>query len=79
MIVSMAVIVLSFSFTGWTFTLNLSSTSSKTNVELLYVSSIAFVSTYLCGSCTEDTKTGTILEVAEACYVDVWDTTLYVS
>lgn len=71
MIVSIDVIVLSFRFTGWTSTFNFSSTSSKTNVESLCVSSIAYVSTSLCGSCTEDTKTGTILEVVEAHSVDV--------
>ena len=79
MIVSIAVIVLSFSFTGWTSTFNLSSTSFKTNVESLCVSSIAYVSISLCGSCTEDTKTWTILEVADARCVDVWDMTLCVS
>lgn len=41
-------------------------------------SSIAYVSISRCGSCIED-KTGTILEVAEARCVDVWDTTLCVS
>ena len=79
MIVSIAVIVLSLSFTGWTSTFSLSSTSSKTNVESLCVSNIAYVRTYLCGSCAEDTKTGTMLEVAEARCVDVWDTTLCTS
>ena len=43
------------------------------------MSSIAFVSISLCDSCTEDAKAWTILEVADARCVDVWDMTLCVS
>ena len=40
---------------------------------------VIVLSTSLCGPCVEDRRTGTILEVAEAHCVDVWDATLCVS
>lgn len=74
---TMTVYVSVLNCTGWVFTFSPETRSHKMKVESLCVSRRAYVKIYLWGSDANDTKTGTILDVAEEYLVNVGDMTLW--
>lgn len=78
-IVSVAVNVLSFSWSDYVFTFSSRTRSSKTKLESLRISRRAYVRIFFWGSFTDDKKTGTMLEVAVALQTSTWDKILWTS